>query len=461
MSSWQICPMGPTGYGDSPYSSFSAFAGNPYFIDWQDFVSVGLVQISEVEPLTRLSADKTEYSEIHKIVTPLAQKVGKRWIEKPIQLDSEYTFEAFCEEAAYWLEDYAYFRVLKNAFGGINWIEWPKAYRDSATARTTKLPPQASEDQVLIEKFIQYLFYLQWRKVQSYAKERKVEIIGDLPIFVAQDSADVWAHPSLFSLDPDGRPSVVAGVPPDYFSEDGQHWGNPLYDWKAHKAEGYQWWIQRMRTSFQSFDIVRLDHFRGFEAYWEIPGDAENARSGKWVKGPGLDLFKAIQKEIPEARIIAEDLGVITEQVTQLRDDSGFPGMAILQFAFGGAADNIYLPHNLVTNQVVYPGTHDNDTSLGWYRSMPENVKDHFRRYFRVGGGEAGWDLIRAAYAAPSRLAIIPLQDLLSLGSEARFNTPGAALGNWQWRVTTEQLNHLYLHNRKYLRNLAEIYGRG
>ncbi|MEM7672685.1 MAG: 4-alpha-glucanotransferase [Verrucomicrobiota bacterium] len=460
MSSWQICPIGPTGYGDSPYSSFSAFAGNPYFIDWQDFVSIGLVQLSEIEPLARLPANRTRYADIHQIVTPLAQKVGRRWLDNPKEIDTSYSFQKFCADSAYWLEDYARFRVLKSAFNDANWTEWPTIYRNSKSARGRKLPPQASQDQLEIEKFIQYLFYLQWRNIQDYARGRGIKIIGDLPIFVAQDSADVWAHPKLFSLKKDGSPKVVAGVPPDFFSEDGQHWGNPLYDWKNHKSEGYRWWIERMRTSFKCFDRIRLDHFRGFEAYWEIPGDAENARNGKWVKGPGIDLFKAIHEAVPEARIIAEDLGVITKEVIELRDQSGFPGMAILQFAFGGSSDNVHLPHNLVPNQVVYPGSHDNDTTLGWYRTAPDHTKDHFRRYLRVNGKEAGWDLIRTAYAAPSKLAIIPLQDLLSLGGSARFNTPGAALGNWQWRATTQQLQTLHKQSQKYLRDLAKLYDR-
>ena len=460
MSSWQICPIGPTGYGDSPYSSFSAFAGNPYFIDWQDLVSSGLVFLNELEPLLKLPAGKVDYAELHRHITPLAKRVGLRWIEKQGDLDTTYTFDKFAKEADYWLDDYARFRVLKDAFGGRNWTEWPAKYRDSKTARTAKLPKGASEDDVLVEKFIQYVFFLQWKRIRKYANERGIQIIGDLPIFVAQDSADVWAHPELFSLKKNGQPKVVAGVPPDFFSEDGQHWGTPLYDWKAHKSEGYSWWIQRMQTSFNCADIVRLDHFRGFEAYWEIPATAKTAREGKWVKGPGIELFQAIQKAVPNARIIAEDLGFITQEVFDLRDTCGFPGMAILQFAFGGEADNVYLPHNLVPSQVVYPGSHDNDASLGWYRSAPDNVKDHFRRYFRVSGEHAGWDLIRASYEAPSKMAIIPLQDLLSLGSESRFNTPGAPLGNWQWRATTDQLNNLHTQSRKYLGDLATLHGR-
>ena len=461
MSSWQICPIGPTGYGDSPYSSFSAFAGNLYFIDWQDLIAVGLVEYDELEPLRKLPSDRTAYAELYSIVTPLARRVGERWIQNPKDLDPSYTFEQFCKESDFWLDDYALFRVLKNAFDLTNWVEWPADYRTSKSARLAPLPKGSSQDDLLIEKFIQYVFYLQWRRLKEYASNCNIKIIGDVPIFVAQDSADVWAHPELFFLNKSGHATVVAGVPPDYFSEDGQRWGNPLYNWPKHKKTGYYWWIQRMRAAFECFDMIRLDHFRGFEAYWEVPGDAETARNGKWVKGPGLDLFKAIKEALPNASIIAEDLGVITDEVNRLREDCGFPGMVILQFAFGGASDNIYLPRNLEKNQSVYPGSHDNDTSLGWYRSEAPNVQDHFRRYFRVSGESASWDLIRAAYAAPSRLAVIPLQDLLSLGSEARFNTPGAALGNWQWRATSKQLSTLHAQSHRYLRNLAKLFGRG
>ena len=460
MSSWQLCPIGPTGFGDSPYSSFSAFAGNPNFIDWDEFVPHGLVHFHELNPLRSLPKNRAAYDELNSVLTPLDKEVGKRWIKNPKDLDPVFTFERFCEEAAYWLDDYARFRVLKDAFGQINWIEWPEPYRSSTTARSAKMPKGTSEDDILIEKFIQYVFYYQWKRIKSYAAQRSIQIIGDIPIFVAQDSADVWAHPELFFLKKDGSPKVVAGVPPDYFSEDGQRWGNPLYNWSKHKAEGYTWWIERMRSAYICFDSVRLDHFRGFEAYWEIPADQETARIGKWVKGPGLPFFKAIKKEFPNASIIAEDLGVITDEVNALRDACGFPGMAILQFAFGGDSKNIYLPHNLSSNQAVYPGTHDNDTSLGWYRNASPVAKDHFRRYLRVSGENACWDLIRTAYASVSALAIIPLQDLISLGSEARFNTPGAALGNWQWRVTASQLEKLKRESHTYLRALAQLYGR-
>jgi 4-alpha-glucanotransferase len=309
--------------------------------------------------------------------------------------------------------------------------------------------------------FLQYLFFSQWRRVRAQAAAAGIEIIGDIPIFTALDSADVWAHPELFQLDPlTLRPIAVAGVPPDYFSADGQLWGNPLYDWPAHAANGYAWWLDRLRAAFALADVVRIDHFRGFEAYWSVPAGAATARTGRWIQGPGLPFFSAVQAAIPGARLIAEDLGLLTPEITALREATGLPGMAVLQFAFGGSATNPYLPHNLRPNCVIYPGTHDNDTALGWYQTADESVRDHVRRYLRVSGREIGWDLIRSAYASVAGLAVIPLQDLLSLGPEGRFNTPGQAAGNWGWRYRAEQLERLQRDSAGYLRELAELHGR-
>jgi 4-alpha-glucanotransferase len=288
-----------------------------------------------------------------------------------------------------------------------------------------------------------------------------LSIVGDLPIFVAADSADVWSSPELFELGDDGRPVAVAGVPPDYFSADGQLWGNPLYRWEAHVADGFAWWKDRLRAAFATYDVVRIDHFRGFDAYWRIPLPASNARAGEWRKAPGLEFFRAIRASFPDARIIAEDLGVLTPSVEELLRQTGLPGMSVLQFAFGGDADNAYLPHNLRPNNVIYPGTHDNDTTLGWYASAGEAMRDHVRRYLRVGGSEAGWDFIRAAYGAVSRIAVVPMQDLLSLGSEARLNSPGKPEGNWRWRLAPGELEGLTKGGAAaYLAGLAALYGR-
>jgi len=297
--------------------------------------------------------------------------------------------------------------------------------------------------------------------VKAGAARRGIGIIGDIPIFVAADSADVWANPELFELDPaTSQPLAVAGVPPDYFSADGQLWGNPLYAWSRHAENNYAWWHARLRASFEIYDIVRIDHFRGFDAYWRIPYPAQTARIGTWVPGPGLDFFRSVQAAFPDARIIAEDLGVLTPSVVKLREDTGLPGMAILQFAFGSDAKNLYLPHNLIANGVIYPGTHDNDTSLGWYATAPEAERDRVRLYLRVTGQEVGWDFIRASYESVSRLAVIPMQDIFSLGPVARFNSPGKPEGNWQWRYRPAQLEALAGGTAAYLRSLTTLYGR-
>jgi 4-alpha-glucanotransferase len=302
------------------------------------------------------------------------------------------------------------------------------------------------------------LFFGQWAQVRTKARARGIDLIGDAPIFAALDSADAWSHPELFQLDQKtGAPLCVAGVPPDYFSADGQLWGNPLYDWRAHAADGYAWWLARLRANFALCDIIRIDHFRGFDTYWSIPAGAKTARTGQWKKGPGLAFFHAVKAALPDGRLIAEDLGDLTDDVRALRDATGLPGMAILQFAFGGGSDNAYLPHHLRANSVIYPGTHDNDTTLGWYGATDEKTRDHVRRYFRVSGAEAGWDFIRAAYASVSNLAVVPFQDFLSLGSGARFNVPGKPAGNWQWRYESWQLEKLHRESAGYLRALADL----
>jgi 4-alpha-glucanotransferase len=311
--------------------------------------------------------------------------------------------------------------------------------------------------------FFQYLFFGQWQQVRAKARALDISIIGDAPIFVALDSADIWSHPELFQLDQrTGVPLAVAGVPPDYFSADGQLWGNPLYAWDRHAADGYAWWLDRLRANFALCDIVRIDHFRAFDTYWSIPADAASAKTGRWQPGPGLAFFAAVQQALPGCRLIAEDLGDLTPTVHALRAATGLPGMAILQFAFGGDSANTYLPHNLVANCVVYPGTHDNDTTVGWYQSTADEMtRDHVRRYLRISGQEIAWDFVRAGYAAVPNLAVFALQDLLGLGGEARFNTPGVAAGNWQWRYAAAQLESLHRASAPYLRELGELYGRG
>jgi len=456
---WQLCPLGPTGYGDSPYQCFSAFAGNPLLIDLTALVRHGLLTAAELAPLAALSSTQTDFGALFQLKWPLLFTAHRRFTEGNFTLPYG-DFAAFKKQQASWLEPYAYFRALKDHFGGGSWQGWPAEVRRFSTATGSALRSKLAPA-IDAHAFTQYLFFGQWTAVRAAAHQRGIEIIGDVPIFVASDSADAWAAPELFELDGKTlQPLAVAGVPPDYFSEDGQLWGNPLYRWKTHAADGFAWWLARLRASFALYDVVRFDHFRGFDAYWRIPWPAENARVGEWVPGPGLAFFRAVQQEFPSARIIAEDLGVLTDSVRQLLVDTGLPGMFVLQFAFGGDATNGYLPHNHTPNATVYPGTHDNDTTLGWYRSLEQPARDHVNRYLRVDGREIPWDLLRSAYVSPARLAVVPMQDMLSLDSRARFNTPAAPQGNWQWRCTRAQLDSLTGPASAYLRDLAALYGR-
>lgn len=458
---WQICPLGPTGYGDSPYQCFSSFAGNPYLIDPAALVSAGLLTSAEVAPLRQLPVDQVSFGDLYRRKLPLLFSAHAAWRRSRTRTLPYGDFQAFRARHAHWLDGYAYFSALKDHFGGRPWWEWPDAVRSLALADKSPLRQKLA---VRIEayEFLQYLFFGQWAQVRAHAARLGISIVGDAPIFAALDSADVWASPHLFQLDRSTlKPVAVAGVPPDYFSADGQLWGNPLYDWPAHAAEGYAWWLARLRANFVFCDIVRIDHFRGFEAYWAVPAGAPTARTGRWVAGPGIDFFQAVHRAMPDAKLIAEDLGLLTPETVALREATGLPGMAVLQFAFGGGADNLYLPHNQQANCVVYPGTHDNDTTRGWYATVDEKTRDHVRRYLRIGGGEIAWDFIRSAYASVANLAVIPLQDLLSLGSEARFNTPGRSQGNWTWRYRAEHLQALGDGSGAYLRDLADLYGRG
>ena len=457
---WQICPLGPTGYGDSPYQCFSAFAGNPYFIDLDPLVADGLIHEDELRPLHALPKDHVDYGALYGAFWPILRHAYDRFKRSGADhFDGYGCIKAFRKAQSVWIEDYALFLALKSHFGEKCWLEWPAAFRDVNKARQHKLSEdilEAAEAHI----FYQYLFYGQLTKLRSYAGSKGVEILGDAPIFVALDSADVWANRELFQLSKDGKPKAVAGVPPDYFSADGQLWGNPLYEWKQHQDTRFAWWIDRIKANLEFYDIVRLDHFRGFESYWSVPANETTARNGKWIQCPGLELFTAIQAACPDAKIVAEDLGVITDEVNELRAATGLPGMAVLQFAFDGDAENAYLPHNYSRNTVAYSGTHDNDTSLGWYREEGAKTTDHVRRYLTVSGDEIAWDLVRAAIQSTAHMAIVPLQDLMSLGSEARLNTPGAPVGNWQWRYAPKQLDTLQANSAAYLKELLELYGR-
>lgn len=454
---WQICPLGPTGYGDSPYQSFSSYAGNPFLISLRALHARDLIDDKILDDLSALPGSFVDYGALYNAKYPVLEAVYETCVRGEEKIRPYGSFSKFKETNAHWLEAYAYFQALKNHFDGAPWYQWPKECLSFQKACKSKLRAKLERD-IDAQKFFQYLFFGQWKEVRAHAKQRGIQIIGDIPIFVALDSADVWQDQQYFQFDKKKvQPLAVAGSPPDYFSENGQLWGNPLYDWDALKADDYSWWIDRLQANLDMYDVVRIDHFLGFDAYWKIPFGAETAKTGKWVDGPGLDFFKTVQKKLKHCKLIAEDLGDLTDRVRELRRDTGLPGMSILQFAFGGEADNYYLPHNTQSNTVLYPGTHDNDTSLGWFRSMDEKTQDHVRRYFDVNGENIGWDLIRASYKSVAKLAIIPFQDILSLGSEARFNTPGKAEDNWQWRYSPEQLRALQDGTTQYLKSLAEL----
>lgn len=457
---WQLCPLGPTGYGDSPYQCFSAFAGNPYLIDLEAVENENLLAPGALDGLKALKQDFCDYGRLYHEYWAVLKKTYLEFRSQKHDTFADYgSFKKFKKTNARWLYDYSLFMGLKDAFDSRCWLDWPEEFKNYKTAVLEELPDSVKEV-IDLHSFAQYLFAGQYKKFRSYAAKNGIRIMGDLPIFVALDSADVWANRDCFQLTADGSPAVVAGVPPDYFAADGQLWGNPLYAWEKHQAADFKWWLERIEANLELYDFIRLDHFRGFESYWTVPGDAKTAREGKWELAPGEMLFKAIAKKFPKACIIAEDLGVITPKVKSLMAATGLPGMAVLQFAFGGAADNAYLPHNVTQNSVLYTGTHDNDTSLGWYEGALPKVQDHVRRYYRISGENIAWDMIRSALSSNAKLAIIPLQDLMSLGSEARLNIPGKASGNWQWRTSKEALTSLRNESSAYLKGINVLYGR-
>lgn len=452
---WQVLPLGPTGYGDSPYQSFSAFAGNHLLISLDELVKEGALSPSDVEGAPQFPAERVDYGAVIDFKRPVLKRSFERF-EASASPAQRGELSEFCETNRHWLDDFALFMALKDRFGGAPWNEWDT---DIATRESEALGRWADElsDQITFHQYLQFQFFRQWLAVKRYANRRGIRIVGDIPIFVAYDSADAWANPDLFYFDEEGNPTVVAGVPPDYFSETGQLWGNPIYRWDVVAENGYAWWIERFRAAFRQVDIVRVDHFRGFEAYWEVPATEETAIKGRWVKGPGVDLFRAVEQTLGQLPIIAEDLGVITPEVEALRKSLGFPGMKVLQFAFNGDNGNEYLPHNYERDYVVYTGTHDNDTTRGWFESCPEDERDFALKYLGTDGGEIHWDLIRLAFSSVADMAVVPLQDVLGLGSEARMNYPSRASGNWTWRYTSDMLTDDMVAR---LRMLAEVYDR-
>ena len=451
-SLWQVLPLGPVAYGNSPYSCYSAFAGNPLLIDLGTIAAEGDITTADLQ--VELPDDRVDFPRVEQYKIKLLSRAAVNFLVGADRSRVD-EFRQFCD-TTFWLHDYALFMAIKDACHGKSWNSWPEGI---ARRRPEALTEYAHQLGAAVEehKYIQWQFYRQWHEIRSYANTRGVEIVGDLPIFVAPDSADVWANPQLFHLDERGRPAVVAGVPPDYFSENGQLWGNPLYNWEMLAYNGYGWWIDRMKSTLDLYDIVRVDHFRGFEAYWEIPATEKTAQKGRWVKGPGADLFKALIDALGPLPIIAEDLGVITPDVEALRDRFGFPGMKILQFAFGSGPDNPYLPHNYTRETVVYTGTHDNDTTAGWFAALPAKEKRQVLDYIKSDGKDISWDLIRTALSSVASIAVIPLQDILGLGSSARMNMPGTPAGNWSWRFSPGDLNEQHAVK---LRAMTEIYGR-
>jgi len=434
---WQVLPLGPTGYGDSPYQCFSAFAGNTYLISPQLLLEQGLLDRDDLADMPAWDAQRVDFGRLYLWKPALLEKAFRRFSAKPGPVQAE--FEAFCAENAGWLEDYVLFTAIKETQGGGPWNDWPKPLRLREPSALKKARSSLASA-IIRFSFYQFLFFRQWEALHVYAHRKGVQIIGDIPIFVAFDSSDVWAHPDLFHLDENGKPTVVAGVPPDYFSPTGQLWGNPLYKWEIHRASGYGWWLERMHATLKLVDILRIDHFRGFAGYWEIPAANPTAEIGRWVKGPGTDFFKTVEANMGSLPILAEDLGVITPDVVKLRDRFELPGMKILQFAFSGP-DNPFLPHSYPENCAVYTGTHDNDTSRGWYASALEVEKDFARRYLRVDGNQIAWDLIRAAWSSVAVFSLAPMQDLLELGNAARMNYPSRLGGNWEWRMNGQALS--------------------
>ena len=447
---WQVLPLGPTGYADSPYQALSTFAGNTMLISFEALREEGLLRPEDIEDFPLFSKSEVEYGPVLVARSAVLKKAAQSFARRasPSLKASLIQFE---EDHAAWLEDFSLFSALKKAHGHGPWVNWPSplVHRDPvalAAARKT----HATE--IRHTKILQFLFYHQWTSLRRAAKQRGICIIGDIPIFVAHDSADVWCHPELFFLKEDGHPTAIAGVPPDYFSTTGQRWGNPLYRWEVHEKTGFSWWIERLRSTFKLYDIVRIDHFRGFAANWEIPAEEATAVHGHWSPGPGQRLFRAAEKALGTLPIIAEDLGVITPDVDALRDALGYPGMRILQFAFGDDAKAAtFRPESYPANCVVYTGTHDNDTTVGWYRSEAgqdstrsldqiAQEQHNVRTYLRSDGSQIQWDMIGLALRSPAQTAIYPLQDILGLGSEARMNVPGREQGNWAWRFDWAQL---------------------
>jgi 4-alpha-glucanotransferase len=460
---WQVLPLGPVGYGGSPYQSPSSFAGNPLLISLDCLADLGWLVAREVAAIPDRPADRVDFD--------AASELKWTWLRRAFRefeaAGDDPAFEAFRQAHRSWLDDYVFYQALRDAHGGRPWYEWEPelvARRPEACARWR----ERVADGIRFHEFVQYAFETQWQELRAAGQARGIKFIGDVPIFVAHDSADVWAHPDLYYIDAHGRPEFMAGVPPDYFSEDGQLWGNPVYRWEAHAKDGFAWWLLRLRGLLERVDIIRIDHFRGFEAYWSVPAGSETAATGQWVPAPGREFFRAIRKELGSVPLIAEDLGLITPEVEALRDEFHLPGMRVLQFAFDAdPALEKYLPHRYINNCIAYTGTHDNDTTSGWFHSKEvtatppreevEAARAFARRYANSDGREVHWDMIRIVFASAADTAIVPMQDVLGLDSRARMNFPGKPRGNWAWRYRAEQVDRRVTDR---LAEMTALYGR-
>ncbi|AFY50354.1 4-alpha-glucanotransferase [Nostoc sp. PCC 7524] len=454
---WQVLPLGPTGYGNSPYACYSALAGNPMLISPEQLQEQGFLSEDDFANLPEFDAFQVDYDRVIPIKTELLKKACANFQVKATALQQK-EFSGFCQSKAYWLDDYALFMALKDAHDGTSWHTWEQELvkRDPAVIEQSRLKLNA---EIYYYKFIQFEFFRQWSELKTYANMSGVYIIGDIPIYVAQDSADVWAHPDIFCLDEETmEPALMAGVPPDYFSATGQLWGNPVYNWEELQKQDFSWWLGRFEAMLDYVDVIRIDHFRGFEAYWAVPQGEETAIKGEWLKAPGEELFDAIKQKLGKLPVLAEDLGIITPEVEALRDKYEFPGMKVLQFAFGSDPGNPFLPFNYSRNFVVYTGTHDNDTTVGWFNQANDYEKQNLLLYLGCVSPEGiHWDLIRLALSSIANQAIIPLQDILGLGTEARMNFPSTAEGNWDWRYEPKALTE-QLSDR--LKILTKLYGR-
>ena len=452
-SYWQILPLGPTGYGDSPYQSFSTFAGNPYYIDLETLIEEGLLTKKECAEADYGDDEaKVDYEKIYYTRFEILRKAFER---SNIKEDPE--FSVFCKENAFWLDDYALYMAVKNSFDGKSWSEWDDDIRLRKES-ALKSYRQKFADEICFYQFQQYEFAKQWKALKAYANKNHIEIIGDIPIYVAFDSADTWANPKLFQLDKDCVPLAVAGCPPDAFAATGQLWGNPLYDWDYHARTNYEWWMRRIAYCYTLYDVVRIDHFRGFDEYYSIPFGDETAEFGHWEKGPGYEIFKTMKAKLGEKAVIAEDLGFLTKSVIKLVKRTGYPGMKILQFAFDSREESDYLPQNYTANSIVYTGTQDNDTTLGWYGQLNRRDKAFAKKYLNIRSNkDIQWEFIRAAMASVSDTCIIPMQDYLGLGAEARINIPSTLGINWKWRMQPGQFTDELAER---ILEMTKLYGR-